>query len=560
MRESNFWKAGFVLVIALALAAMPALAGGVAEMLSNGSSVSFVTDLANDGMTLKVDGPNGFHFEQSFKPGTEATMGLFDRAGYALPDGRYTWELSLNPVLPAGVRQALADARAQGDDSLGDELRAAGILPRQAQAESGTFTILDGALVDGRLVESRNGGSEGKIGTVSEGQARPTAGLKDQVISDDLIVDGSICTGFDCVNGENFGADTLRLKENNLRIHFDDTSNSGSFPNVDWRLTANDTTNGGANKFTIDDATNGKVPFTIQANAPTNSLFVESTGDIGVNTSNPVVELHIVDGDSPTVRLEQNGSSGFTPQTWDMAGNETNFFVRDVTNGSKLPFKIRPGAPDNSVYINTNGDVGIGTSSPSRQLHVKNNDGDTRLFVEETSSTESARNLVVLENNGDTQMLYRDTSADGDAWQLSNFTGGFNISLQGSGVTEFQIADNGDVFINNGTVQVTSSRTMKENFVPADPLAVLQAVNAMPMTSWNYKKDEATVRHLGPMAEDFYGTFGLGTDDKHITVGDTSGVALAAIQGLSQLVDQKDQRISDLEQRLAALEKLIQQQ
>ena len=54
--------------------------------------------------------------------------------------------------------------------------------------------------------------------------------LADQVILDDLIVDGSACIGFDCVNGESFGFDTLRLKENNLRIKFQDTSSSASFP------------------------------------------------------------------------------------------------------------------------------------------------------------------------------------------------------------------------------------------------------------------------------------------------------------------------------------------
>ena len=58
-----------------------------------------------------------------------------------------------------------------------------------------------------------------------------------------------------------------------------------------------------------------------------------------MGTSTPVVELHIVNGDSPTVRLEQDGSSGFTPQTWDMAGNETNWFVRDATNG--FPFALQ---------------------------------------------------------------------------------------------------------------------------------------------------------------------------------------------------------------------------
>ena len=56
----------------------------------------------------------------------------------------------------------------------------------------------------------------------------------DQVILDDLIVDGSACIGFDCVNGESFGFDTIRIKENNLRIRAQDTSSTASFPTNDW--------------------------------------------------------------------------------------------------------------------------------------------------------------------------------------------------------------------------------------------------------------------------------------------------------------------------------------
>ena len=82
--------------------------------------------------------------------------------------------------------------------------------------------------------------------------------LKDIVHLDDVIIDGSICVGLDCVNGENFGFDTQRLKENNLRIHFDDTSVSASFPNNDWRIVINDSNNGGLNHFTVEDATAGR--------------------------------------------------------------------------------------------------------------------------------------------------------------------------------------------------------------------------------------------------------------------------------------------------------------
>src|SRR4051795_12229161 len=111
--------------------------------------------------------------------------------------------------------------------------------------------------------------------------------MADFVIADDLIVQGSACVGLDCVDGESFGFDTIRLKENNTRIKFDDTSSSTGFPNNDWQLTANDSASGGANKFSIDDVTNSKTPFTVTGNSPTNSLFVASSGKIGFGNSSP---------------------------------------------------------------------------------------------------------------------------------------------------------------------------------------------------------------------------------------------------------------------------------
>lgn len=202
----------------------------------------------------------------------------------------------------------------------------------------------------------------------------------DQVILDDLIVDGSNCVGMDCVNGESFGFDTLRLKENNLRIKFIDTSSTSSFPSNDWQITANDSANGGANKFSIDDIDGGRTPFTLEAGAPSHSLYVDDGGRLGLGTNTPVVDVHIKSGNTPTLRLEQDGSSGFTPQTWDVAGNEANFFIRDATNGSTLPFRIFPGAPSSALSIAADGDVGIGTTSPVGRFDVKNQ-GNNRTIL-----------------------------------------------------------------------------------------------------------------------------------------------------------------------------------
>ncbi|TMM51300.1 hypothetical protein [Sulfitobacter sabulilitoris] len=245
-----------------------------------------------------------------------------------------------------------------------------------------------------------------------------TLAQADQQILDDLIVDGSACIGQDCVNGESFGFDTLRLKENNLRIKAQDTSSTGSFPTNDWQLTFNDSSNGGQNKFSIDDIDGGRTPFTIEASAPSNSLYVEDSGQIGLGTSNPVVEAHIVDGDSPTIRLEQDGSSGFTPQTWDIAGNETNFFVRDVTNGSRLPFKIKPSAPTNSLFVNTNGDIGFGTQSPQASVHLASTDGTAQMRLSENSATQQKRVMLKMENKGDPAIEMGNSAFPTILWEM----------------------------------------------------------------------------------------------------------------------------------------------
>ena len=279
-----------------------------------------------------------------------------------------------------------------------------------------------------------------------------------QVIATDLIVDGSICAGFDCVNAESFGADTLRLKENNLRIHFQDTSNSGSFPTRDWRIIVNDSSNGGANYFAIQDSDVGQIPFRILAGAGNNALYVDAQGDVGLNTSNPIVELHIADGDSPTLRLEQTGASGFTPQTWDVAGNETNFFVRDVTNGSELPFRIRPGADDNAIYIENNNNLGFGTNSPDQAMHLYRTSGDAIIHAELTAgvgspgvhveysgSDISGRNMFTMTNNGAPQVIMNNLATN-DVWEMGAGNA-FFIDHDTSGTRVFRVTDSGDVII-----------------------------------------------------------------------------------------------------------------
>ncbi len=382
----------------------------VADVSNNGTNVSWLIKVPYESAILTVSAPNGKVFRREFIAGSIPTFSpITDRAEF-YGEGKFNYEIVLVPILSPSIKDALAQSRKNGTDSeVEADFRKRGLLPDR-MLDSGTFTVLGGTIILGNnfveptepVVNQTPVKEPTKKGTTTLPKV-PTNDTdvpvnSDQVIPDDLIVQGSACVGLDCVNNESFGFDTLRLKENNTRIGFDDTSSTGSFPANDWQLTANDSASGGANKFSIDDITNAKTPFTITAGAPTNSLFMDSSGRIGLGTSTPVLALHLVNSNTPGMRLEQNNSGGFTAQTWDISGNEANFFIRDVTGGSRLPFRIRPGAPTSSIDIAANGNVGFGIASPGGPLDVYR--GTTQLLLLDDNGKLTINSSLQIKSGG----------------------------------------------------------------------------------------------------------------------------------------------------------------
>ena len=366
--------------------------GELADVLDDGRTVLWRLQVEHAAVWLSVSTPCGV-FHRMYKKGEDPKFSIEELAPDN-PDGSYTWQIRIEPVIDPEVQAALNKARLTGDTETPKELWRKGLLPKGPFIQTGEFLVIRGEIVPGGQQEESGGklrvssGAGTDLGNVTGGLDKITA--FDIVHNDDVIIHNSLCVGFDCVNGETFNADTIRLKENNLRIHVDDTSSIAGFPNQDWRLEFNSQNSGGGEYFRVIDATANRNIMTLEANAPSNSLVVDDGGRVGMGTANPVVELHVANGDTPTLRLEQTTASGFAAQTWDVAGNETNFFVRDVTGGSTLPFRIRPGAPSSSIDIAAGGNVGIGTSSPDVRLHV----------VDTAGGAGVADVLLQLENNG----------------------------------------------------------------------------------------------------------------------------------------------------------------
>ena len=104
----------------------------------------------------------------------------------------------------------------------------------------------------------------------------------------------------------------------------------------------------------------------------------------------------------------------------------------------------------------------------------------------------------------------------------------------------------------SGSWASLSDRNSKANFSPVDLSAILTGLMTIPITSWNYKTQDPSIRHIGPMAQDL-AVFGFGEDDKHISTVDAEGIALAAIQALDQMVRAQDDRITAQQQEIATL-------
>ncbi len=517
------------LLLALPAAAAPP-SQPLAEVENLGTILVFHPHVSFAQLVLTVTGPCGFDYRQVV---TEEEP--YIKVNGTMIDGIYRYNLMREEKIDPEIIEILAEARKNFDPETPKELCREGLLPGPAVSQSEGFRVLEGRFVyDPETVERGVGGFSD-----SDSGGNPGFPLvpRDFVINDDLIVDGSACVGFDCVDGESFGFDTLRLKENNLRIKFMDTSTAASFPSNDWQLTANDSANGGANKFSIDDISGGRTPFTVEANARSHSLYVDDGGRIGSRTSTPSTELHTIDGDTPTLRLQQDGSSGFAPQTWDVAGNETNFFIRDVTNGSTLPLRIRPGASSSVIDISSDDEVGINTASPDGILHVVTGTGTNGgVIIEETDSGTAPAGLLHIKSA--TQAMGQIFMDDGNEWQFGGGAGNtFFASDTGDAAELILNGTTGDLTI---TGEITTSGSCS---VGCDRVFTSEYELESIEDHAEYMWDNSHLRGVGPTPEG---------QPMNVTAK-TEGI-LNELEKAHIYIERLHERLEKLEQRLTAEE------
>ena len=190
--------------------------------------------------------------------------------------------------------------------------------------------------------------------------------MAEQVFNENVIVDGGLCAGDYCQPGTLFDEGLLRLSAREPRIHFTDASGVSQH---DWQIRANEDSSSYLSQFSVRDLTAGTAPFTLFGGAPDNALWVGGDGRVGLGTSLPQQDLHIVaKGTFPGIRLERTQAPA---HVWDIVADQTGFGIRDVTSDGKLPLFIASDAPDWSMWLDGNGYFGLGTDSPGAPLELR---------------------------------------------------------------------------------------------------------------------------------------------------------------------------------------------
>ena len=327
--------------------------------------------------------------------------------------------------------------------------------------------------------------------------------------------------------------------------------------NEDWCVEV------GASIFNVDSPNANNI-FEIHDDANTQALIVDA--------SNVFVNETLTLGTTGP-RLEFNNGT----DTWqfELSGSLLNL---DGPNANNNIIQVNEDSLRNSLTVNPMG-VAVGTDVQFNEgLLVFSDDSSSfsgaKLVIENAESTVTDREQIRLKNNGNVRLSLENTnigttwslvSTDSDQFQIRKTGAGTaNMAIRANGTFSFNfggeanlaIQPSGDAFL-RGTLNQASDRNIKKNFREINATEMLQKVVDLPITYWSYKKDADHIRHVGPMAQDFHQSFGVGVNETSISSVDTTGVALAAIQGLHRQLEARDKTIQQLSTELEQQTELV---
>jgi hypothetical protein len=176
--------------------------------------------------------------------------------------------------------------------------------------------------------------------------------------------------------------------------------------------------------------------------SPTERLRIDSSGNVGIANSSPERALHI--GSSSIAA----GTGLF--QQIQTAGN--NMYVGIGTNNSAYiqangEFRVATGGYADRVTVDSSGNVGIGTSSPSGKLQVETSGTAANLYVNSDISTSALASRISLGNSTSAARFTFGLLGGGGEIAYLGSEGSFPLYFQTAGTERLRIDSSGNVGI-----------------------------------------------------------------------------------------------------------------
>jgi hypothetical protein len=297
-------------------------------------------------------------------------------------------------------------------------------------------------------------------------------------------------------------------------------------------------------------------PLVLLANGLTvgTTQLVAANGGVGIGTSAPESIAEI--------RQDAGGALGATLSISNFGGSASAATAIDFRTYSNATPAARIEAVDDGNFSNNllflNKVPGNNGNNALQRNLVIDSVGSV---VVDPSGSNTGKNP--LDNPPANVLLFGDTtSGEGIGSQRAFGANQFGLDFYTGYFSRLRIFNNGKVEVTgdlqvDGTLSTPSDRNIKTAFASIQPMQVLRNLLSIPIQSWQYKTDTRQTRHIGPMAQDFFAAFAVGADDHYITTVDEGGVALAAIQGLNQKLEEqlheKDVQIAALQQQMSEM-------
>lgn len=563
----------------------------VADAMVGGEFIDFTPNIKFERATVRISGPKGYSATVQIPAGTPAITAdlIFDAAPapvgdlaleaytsevdgswISLPDGEYRYEL----VMISGDRivgRHTGDFRVEGGKAMdGNKSQS------NAHAPTTLFQRIAGAALD-LLIPSASAQvlTTDNYLDVADASANNQTYIRyanDNVTSSDYWRVGNASSDYRWARGFLGTADIMTLRDvgsGRLGIgttapadilHAAYDSSGIAALRVENSTTGYRLYTGSSTGFAIQQIKpSTALPFRIEPEAPTGSIHVAETGDVGIGTGAPFSDLTV------------NGSIGFTDGTTPLLLNSETC----CSNGSRMIWAHSPGlfsdwgiyyddssddmhiqssSGNKQVTFDFSGNMGIGATSPSAKLHVSASDGSANILLEETQAI-ATNDMFTMRNNGNPGFLMENTDSSA-AWQFrlggSGSTEQFTINKTSVAGPELSVLANGNIRI-KGAYLTGSSRSLKESITKTKPEDVLSKLQQLPLYEWTYKTSPSS-RHIGPMAEEYFEVFGLAGEGTGLAASDLASIALAGIQAIDAKAERLEKENNSLKKRLEVLE------